>query len=834
MRAFTRIVSIALIASLILLTAGAGAALFLTRQPFPKISGTVSLAATGAMQAQLSGLSGPVEIVRDRFGVPHIYADTPEDLFRAQGFVHAQDRYFQMEFWRRIGQGRLAELFGAGALDQDRFIRTLGWHRVAAQEAQLLDPEIRRYLESYAAGVNSYALNNADALGLEFRVLGLIGRRWAPEQWLPENSLTWGKAMAFNLGSNMDYELLRLALAERGGQALIDAVAPPYPANAPFIVTAGPGGAAPPRAVTAGVPAGSAAAALALLRASRGTAAATGLLHDREVGSNNWVIAGARTATGKPLLANDPHLGIQMPSIWYQVGLHCRTVGPACPFDVVGASFAGTPGVVLGHNGRIAWGVTNTAPDVQDVFIETPDPANSDAFLFRGQSVPAEVREEKIAVAGQAEPVTLRVRVSRHGPILNDVIDQLKNAPPMALQWTALTPGTLFKSVIEINKAQNWQQFRDALRYWSEPSQNFVYADVDGNIGYQMPGRVPIRASGDGRMPVDGASGAHDWIGEIPFDELPFAFNPPEGYIITANNAVVDPAIYPHVLTTDWDYGYRARRIAQMIDSAEAPLTVADMGRMQFDAHSVFADDVMPYFDALGASDPVAQAALDAMRAWDRASTRASTGAAVFEVFAVKLSHAIFEDEVGADLAKESLGAGSHAKTAVHNMLADPAAPWWDDVTTPERETREQIIARAFGQAVDELKTRLGDDVRAWQWGKLHTVVFPNQTLGTSGIEPVEAIFNRGPFAAEGAPSAVNNTGGPSFTVTSGPSWRAVFDLADLRNSLGIHTTGQSGHAYNGHYDDMIPLWLEGRHNPLLWAREDVLANAEATLTLSP
>jgi penicillin amidase len=271
-----------------------------------------------------------------------------------------------------------------------------------------------------------------------------------------------------------------------------------------------------------------------------------------------------------------------------------------------------------------------------------------------------------------------------------------------------------------------------------------------------------------------------------------------------------------------------------MIVGATAPLTVTDMQRMQFDSHSVFADDVMGFFGDLAVDDPVAQSALDAMRQWDRASTRTSAGAAVFEAFAVQLSRALFEDEVGPELAKEVLGAGSHAKTAIRNALADPAAPWWDDITTPERETREQIIERAFGQAVDELKTRQGNDVTSWQWGKLHTVVFPNQTLGKSGIGAIESIFNRGPFAAEGAPSAVNNTGGGSFAVTSGPSWRAVFDLSDWRNSVGIHTTGQSGHAYNAHYDDMIPLWLEGKHNPLLWSRGDVITNAEATLVLAP
>ncbi len=833
MRKLIRVLLSLVVALVALLAALTGAGVIWVRQPFPQVSGEI----------RLSGLSGPVEIIRDRFGVPHIYADTPEDLFFAQGFVHAQDRFFQMEFWRRIGQGRLAELFGPSALAQDRFIRTLGWHRVVDQEVAQLDPETRRALEHYAAGVNAYALNNADRLGLEFRVLGLIGRRWQPEPWTPANSLTWGKAMAYNLGGNMDEELIRMALTQHGGQALTDALSPPYPADAPFIVQSS-GAMIPPApnaqagAAQTGVASSQAATseqgALELLRFSRQVAEAITLRRHSDIGSNNWVVSGARSTTGKPLLANDPHLGIQMPSIWYQIGLHCRQVSERCPYDVVGASFAGTPGVILGHNGRIAWGVTNVGPDVQDVFIERPNPANPDEFEVQGQYEPAQVIEERIIVAGQSEPVTLRVRVTRHGPILNDVMPSLATEPPMALRWTALQPGTLLRSVLGINRATNWQEFRAALRFWDAPSQNFVYADIDGNIGYQMPGRIPIRAKGDGRMPTPGWSGEYEWIGEVPFDELPSVFNPPEGVIVTANNAVIDPRRYPYFLGSDWDYGFRARRILQLLNEKPA-LSVEDMQRIQNDARSLFADDILPLLSDIAPDDAQSADLLRRMREWDRVSRRDSAGALIFETFWVQLAHAIFDDEAGEALAGEAIGVMTATRIAVRNALADPAAVWWDDITTPARETREQIILRALQQAGERLRARFGDQPDQWQWGRAHTVIFPNQTLGRSGVAVIESIFNRGPYPADGASAAVNNTGGgESFAVTSGPSWRMVADLSDLRRSAAIHTTGQSGHAFHPHYDDMIPLWLSGAYHPLIWQREDAQQQAEGALILKP
>jgi penicillin amidase len=823
MRVFLKIVRALLALVLVLVVAAGGAAFYLVRQPWPQTGGT----------AALKGLGAPVEVIRDANGVPHIYADTPADLFMAQGYVHAQDRFFQMEFWRRIGQGRIAELFGRGALNQDKFIRTIGWHEVAKKEATLLPPDVRSVLENYASGVNAYTAARGVALGLEFRILGLSGgANWTPEPWTPVNSLTWGKAMSFNLADNGGDELLRAALIRRGGEPLAEALLPPYPADMPVIAT-GAQSAAPARPAAARLAIDE--RALALTRIGNAVAESIGLPKGGDIGSNNWVLAGSKTSTGKAMLANDPHLGIQMPSIWYQIGLHCRSVSPTCPYDVVGFSFAGTPGVVIGHNARIAWGVTNATIDTQDYFVEKPDPNNPDAFEFKGQFEPATIRQEQIRVAGQAEPERLRVRITRHGPIMNDVDSSLKDLPPMAMAWAALEPGTLIQSILAINTAQNWDAFRNALKFWDTPAQNFVYADVDGNIGYQLPGRHPIRNGGDGTVPVEGWSGANEWAGWAPFDQLPSRFNPPEGFIVTANNAIVDAGSPLFGKQRDWDQGYRAKRIVQMIRARDKH-SIDDVKAMHFDSRAIFADELLPEVLAAaedGATIPVE--VINALKQWDRRYTRDSQGALIYEAAKLSLARAVFADEAG-PLAPDAIGVGSSTQSALRAILRTEAAPWWDDTGTPGKETRREMLRRALEDAVKLLSARFGADVSTWRWGAAHAATFKNQTLGQSGIAPIERIFNRGPFPADGGTALVNAIGhsAQDFSVRSLPSLRMIIDMGDFERAQAIHTTGQSGHAFHPNYDDMIQPWLDGRYNPMRWSRAAVDAAAAQRLTLTP
>jgi len=814
MRTLLRVLLAFLVIVLLVALVGSGLGFVAVHRSWPQTDGAV----------QVDGLQAKVTVVRDSWGVPHIYASNSHDLFFAQGYVHAQDRLWQMEFWRRIGSGRLAEILGESALDSDCFIRTLGWHRTAAQELEQLGPEERAVLEAYAEGVNAYLSTHRGRLGLEFTILGVTGVEFEPEPWTPLNTITWGKVMAWDLGGNRSDELLRAHIAARLGTGAVGVLVPPYPDDYPVIV---------PHPLTE-----------ATLQAVPEAAFETHVLGVADgLGSNNWVIAGSRTETGMPLLANDPHLSIQMPSIWYEIGLHCEPVGPDCPYNVVGASFASTPGVIIGHNDRIAWGVTNLGPDVQDLFIERVNPENPHQYEYQGEWLDMKVVREEITVAGEEEPVVVFARITRHGPIINDVVggteeDWALGWQPLALSWTALQPGTLIRSVLLLGRASNWEEFREALSYWDVPSQNFVYADVEGNIGYQAPGRIPIRASGNGSMPVPGWSGDYEWVDTIPFDELPRAFNPPEGYVATANHAVVGPD-YPYFLSMDWDPGYRARRIVELIE-ADPSLSLEDVQTIQGDSRPVWAEDVLPYLLVLpatgsGASDERRLVeALEMLRAWDRRAGRDSAGAALFEAFRVRLIDLTFGDELRGQLLRR---ARSTAEVALVDLLADPSSPWFDDTTTPEVETRDEILLRALEEAVDELTESLGRDMARWRWGDLHTATFENQSLGQSGIGLVEAIFNRGPVPVDGSIATVNNTGyslNDPYGVATVPSYRQIVDLGDFTRSLSMHTTGQSGHPFHPHYDDMIERWRDIEYHPMLWERAEVEADAEGVLVLVP
>lgn len=778
------------------------------RRSWPKVDGTV----------QVDGSQAQTTVVRDSWGIPHIYASNLHDLFFTQGYVHAQDRFWQMEFWRRIGSGRLSEILGESTLEDDRFIRTIGWHRAAARELENVDDETRSVLEAYAEGVNAYVSAHKGSLGLEFAVLGLTSPRVEPEPWTPLNTVTWGKVMAWDLSGNRTSELLRAHIAARLGTSAVNDLVPAYPKRHPVIVS---------HPLTE-----------ASLQAVPETAMETLVLGAGEhLGSNNWVIAGDRTETGMPLLANDPHLGIQMPSIWYEIGLHCEPLGPDCPYNVVGASFASTPGVIIGHNDRIAWGVTNLGPDVQDLFIERINPEDPDQYEYQGEWRDMEIIREEIQVAGRDEPVVIDVRTTHHGPIINDVgagteEDWSFGWQPLALSWTGLQPGTLMRSVLLLDRASNWEEFREALSYWDAPSQNFVYADVEGNIGYQAPGRIPVRGSGDGTKPVPGWSGEYEWADTIPYDDLPRALNPPEGYIVTANNAVVE-GDYPYLLTKDWAAGYRAERICDLIE-ADSSLSIEDMKAIHGDVAPVWAEEVLPFVKSIRSDAPQLDRAVDLLRHWDGRAARDSAGAALFEVFRIHLIDATFGDELGEDLLAK---ARPTLVDALLNLLPEQDSPWFDDTLTSQVETRDGILSRALEEAVVELSETQGSNMDKWHWGAMHTASFQNQSLGQCGIRPIEAIFNRGPFRVDGSLATVNQADydlDDPFSVRTVASYRQIVDLADLNRSISMHTTGQSGHPFHRHYDDMIDPWRNVEYHPMLWERAQVEEDAEAVLNLTP
>jgi len=821
------------------------------QQSFPQIDGEI----------QLAGLDGEVNIYRDAMGIPHIYAETTHDLFFAQGYVHAQDRFWQMDSWRHIGSGELSEMFGEGQVETDAFLRTLGWRKTAEAELAQLDPESLAILSAYTDGVNAYLKDHGDtALSLEYAVLGLLSPDYVIEPWEPVHSLTWGKAMAWDLRGNMGDEIERAELLKVLTPEQLAYIYPEYPKDHPVIVNKIPvEGQASNISPDLGLVSFDYASALEAASYNASLLdPVLGELGDG-IGSNSWAVSGALTDTGMPYLVNDPHLGIQMPSIWYQVGLHCVEKTEACPYQVAGFSFAGVPGVVIGHNDRIAWGFTNVGPDVMDLYIEKVNPENPNQYEFNGEWVDFEAYEETIQIVG-GEPVTITVLKTRHGPVISstygltkDIGDpdddefipfkdrvggvELPEQYVVALAWTALTPSTPFEAIWGFNKAQNWEEFREATRAFHVPAQNLLYADVEGNIGYQMPGDIPIRKNGDGTLPVPGWTDEYDWEGFIPFEELPYTFNPEEGYIVTANNQV-NPWDYPYLITKDWDYGYRAQRIVDMIESAPGKIDKAYLQAMQGDSTDLNAQSIIPIWNEIEYKDASANEAyaLDLMKNWDTVCNADSQACAVFQTFWWNLDQNTLNDNLPE---KNSVSGGSQNFETFRLLLPEPDNFFWDDKTTEDVvETRDEIFIASLVETVSQMEDQYGKDPAKWpHWGELHTATFENGTLGKSGVFLIEDLFNRGPFETSGGQSIVNATGwdvGSGFFVDWLPSMRMIVDINDLNDSVTVHTTGQSGHAYHPHYIDMAPLWAGVEYYPMWWDQESIIDDAEGHLILKP
>ncbi len=803
------------------------------RRAFPQYDGAL----------HVTGLSAPAKVYRDSHAIPQLFAQNADDLFRAQGYVTAQERFWEMDFRRHVTSGRLSEMFGKAQLDTDEYLRTLGWRKVAEQEWNLIKPETKTYLQDYADGVNAYLDGKAPGkISLEYTILGLQNGSYKIEKWDPIDSLAWLKAMAWDLRGNMDDEITRATLSSGGlTKDQVESLYPAYPfaQNAPIVASG---------AVSNGVftqtpaPAGEARTATTAkltkgetdaLRAVK--AAIDGIPLGGEklpgIGSNSWVISGNLTSTGKPLLANDPHLSTSMPGIWYQMGLHC-----ACAFNMEGFTFSGMPGVVIGHNGRIAWGFTNLNPDVTDLYLEK---IQGDTYQRDGKWVPLRTRQEVIKVAGGPSK-TITVRSTNNGPLLSDADhDTLDKVSPekygVSLRWTALDPGTTMDAVFAIDTATNFTDFRAAAAQFEVPAQNMVYADVDGNIGYQSPGKIPVRTAGDGRYPAPGWDSAYDWKSYIPFDQLPYELNPPAGYIATANQAVIDPATYQPFLTDDWSYGYRSQRIMDMIKQAASgghKISAADVAAMQFDNHNTFAEQVTPTLLGEKVSGTAAKAQA-LLATWDFSQPTDSAAAAYFNEVWRDLALKTF-DELPKDLRPDGY---DRWFVVMLNLMQDPNNAWWDIKSTASVETRDDVVKAAMNQAADQLAKTQGDDPAKWQWGKMHTALLANQSLGESGIGIIEWLFNYGPVGVPGGNDSVNATGDTlrdGFDVDASPSMRMIVDMSNLDASRWIELTGNSGHAFSSHYHDQFDLWRTGKNLPMRWDEDTIKHEAKDTLTLVP
>ncbi|WP_395695953.1 penicillin acylase family protein [Nocardioides sp.] len=831
----------------VLLVATGLTVVHLVREPFPQTTGRLDL----------PGLDHSVQVVRDDAGIPQLYGDSVEDLMRAQGYVHAQERFFEMDVRRHATAGRLAEMFGEAGLESDEMVRTMGWRRVAERALAIVSPSTRAALEAYADGVNAYLdTHTPSQVAVEYTVLNAGGLDYEPEAWTPVDSLAWLTAMAWDLRGNMTDEIDRvLALAGHTAREVSDLYPRyDYAAHEPIVgqgavvdgvfeqdATA-PGTRNPTRPPTydAGMR-----AALARLRA--GVERMPALLgHGDGLGSNSWVVDGDHTDTGAPLLANDPHLGVSMPGVWMQMGLHCRTVDEDCPLDVAGFTFSGVPGVVIGHNADIAWGFTNLGPDVSDLYLEK---VRGDRWLYDGRWRPLRTRTETIEVDGGPDR-TITVRSTVHGPLLSDVSDDVADAgedPPgvpdgeyaVALQWTGLRPTATADAILGIDAASDWDEFREAARSFDVPAQNLVYADRQGHIGYQAPGLVPIRKSGnDGLLPSAGWRPENDWSGQfVPFDGLPDVLDPDRGFLVTANQAVTGPD-YPYFLTDDWDHGYRSQRITDLLEQrldGGGRVSVDDMLDLQLDDLNPEAADLTPYLLDVDLPRGYYSAGQRQLRGWDFHQDADSAGAAYFNAVWRNLLALTFHDDLPEEIWPDG---GDRWFAVVSRLLREPDSAWWDDkLTTDVDETRDDVLRQAMLDARDELTHRQALDSDDWTWGHLHRLDLHDPTLGESGIGPVEWLVNRDGWEVGGGSSAVDAAGwdaAAGYDVVSAPSMRMVVSLADWDDSRWINLTGVSGHPFDDHYTDQTELYVRGETLPWPYTSGAVEAAGDDVLTLEP
>lgn len=808
------------------------------RQSLPETEGSLPL----------KGLQAKVEVYRDAMDVPHIFAGSRADALRALGYLHASDRFFAMEMNRRAGQGRLAEAVGPDMLGIDKFLRTLGVYQLAQKSYAHFRPDQQALFVAYAEGVNAWLATHKNRLPLEFTLLGI-----KPEPWQPADSVVWGKLMALRLSQNMHDELQRAALQAKFPRPMIERLYPAYPKTAP--VTTEPDF-PPPAASGKTAPDGQAqpdkpkksnfqrpdkhdgyhprhAEAPATITPALETALtrlAAAWPFPPTGASNEWVVSGARTSSGKPILANDPHLGLETPVLWYLA----RIVTP--DGELKGATVPGLPVVLLGQNDAAAWGFTTTNSDVQDVYIETLAAQNPTRYVTPDGDAAFTTRSEVIKVK-DAPDVVLTVRATRHGPVISDSDDDAKAALAdddhvLSLAFTGLgEDDTTAGALLDLNVAKNWESFRLALQAYQTPPQNIVYADRSGTIAFINPGLVPVRKAGDGRYPVEGASGAFDWRGTVPFSEVPQLVNPPGGTILNGNNAVVSGGFYAY--GREWDTPYRAQRIAELLRPMKKS-TLNDHAGVQGDVVAPPAQQLLPVLlarlpqEGLSADETLAR---DLLRDWDGAMLANRAEPLIFEWWLMRLYDALLRKPF-AGLAQRSTNA-----LAVQQVLANPA-DWCDRRVLPRSADCAPQVRSSLQQTLAELTARYGADMRQWRWGAEHFAPMENKVLGH--IPGFNAAFGL-QHESDGGFYTVNrggnfDAGGKEHPLikTHGGGYRALYDLSDPAKSHFMIATGESGHPLAPSYDNLLPLWRTNQSVTLSGTAAELAAGNSGHVTLVP
>ncbi|ART78439.1 penicillin acylase family protein [Sutcliffiella horikoshii] len=758
---------------------------WLLNKSVPQTEGTI----------EVNGLIEVVSVYRDEAGIPHIEAENQHDLFFAQGYVTAQDRIFQMDLSRRQASGMLSEVVGKQALDRDKFFRTLGLRRAAEKSLDYYSEEARKALASYAEGVNQYIkqAKAANTLPIEFTIMG-----YEPEEWTDLDSITIGKYMAFDLGGHWEGQAFRHHLIQNFPEDKALELFPSYPEDGPSIIQA-------VKDSTIDI----------------GESFAGAVIPHEFNGSNNWVVSGEKTESGFPLLADDPHLGLATPSIWYETHLQSPEI------NVSGVIFAGIPGIILGRNETISWGVTNVGPDVQDLYIEKRNPDNKHEFLYNDKWERAEIIEEKIFIKDE-EAQDYEVVVTRHGPIMSEFAHYEDTNTALAMKWTALEPSTELEAVLKFSKATNWEEFKEALTFFHTPAQNFVFASTDGTIAYRANGLIPIRKKGDSLLPVPGWTDEYEWEGYIPWDELPTVVNPTEGYIATANYKVMGEE-YPYHISNIWAQPYRQQRIQDVLESKEK-LNVDDMMQLQFDHYNLQAEEFVPILlknTDISNLREIDREALETFKNWDFTDSTDLAAPLLFHFWMEEIANLLFNNDISEDVLKLFEGKGN-----VVDQLIREAHQGKEGIWITEKGGLQNVLQESLTNAVDRASNFQGEKPANWKWGEVHAAEFSHPL---SAVNPLHLLFNRkGALPMRGSRVTVGAAGWNSETgkVNHGAAWRTVVDMKNPLESYNVVGPGQSGHVMSPWYHDQMDDWTEGRYHQTFMG--DEYREEAKTLVLQP
>jgi penicillin amidase len=740
------------------------------------------------------GLKEPVEVLRDRWGIAHIYAKNAGDLFFAQGFVAAQDRLFQIDLWRRVGVGEMAEVVGRSGLEADRFARLLKYRGDMNAEWISYAPDARQIATAFTRGINAYIDHIGDRLPIEFQLLGVRPKKWRPEDCLGRMS---GIIMSRNFGN----ELARAELVAVVGVEKARRIAPTDP----------PRDCAPPpgldltginRSILAGYNA----------------AIKTPPFKLGGDGSNNWAVDGTRSISGKPLLASDPHRAIALPSLRYLVHLN------APGWNVIGSGEPGLPGVAIGHNERVAWGFTIVGTDQADFYVEETNPADAAEYRVGDRWEKMKVVRETVTVRGEDRPAVLELRFTRHGPV---IAEDAKRHLAHALKWTGSEPGgAAYLASLALDRTKNGREFVEALKRWKAPSENMVCADVDGNIGWVAAALTPVRKGWDGLLPVPGAKGAYEWQGFLSLEELPQSHNPAAHYVATANHNIL-PAGYAAEIGYEWAPPYRFARVKERLEEKKK-FALEDFRSIQHDVMTLPGRTLARLVKVVDMRDQQLRPYVELMAGWDGVLFADSRAGALYGVWLQELLDGFYRPHVPAGLLDFTTARGG--VPVMLAALVNPDAAWFGEKPA---EARDRLLRTTFRKAVFQLRNLLPGDEKAWSWGRLHTTTFrhPLAALGPAYAK----AFDLGPVPRGGDAHTPNAaTHNAKFEHTGGATYRHVLDLADWDQGLATSAPGQSGQPGSPHYADLLPLWQKGEYFPLAFSRAKVEQVTRHRLKLKP